>query len=105
MVTVSQGFHIIRDHPSHQPLILGGLWGAKGGTLPNISNLIDEYLCGLGNDEYGADIIFLSRIFYPLIASNSFFHSDFVVLGEEIVNPIDARSQYSQWLGFPPARG
>lgn len=100
-----KGFHIIRDHPSHQHLILGGLWGAKGGILPNISDLIDGYMRGMSSDEYGADIIFLSRVVYPLILSNSFIHSDFVAFAEELVNPIAVRRRYSQWLGFPPARG
>ena len=98
-------FHIIRDHPHHCHLILGGLWGVRGGLLPNISGLVDEYLDDMDADEYGADIRFLSRIVYPLVASNSFIHSDFVAFADEEVKPIVARRRNFQWLGFPPARG
>ncbi len=98
-------FHIVRDHPHHRHLILGGLWGVRGGVLPSISELIDAYRSVMGTDEYGDDIRFLSRTVYPLVASNALIHSDFVAFADEVVTPIVAPRLNFQWLGFPPARG
>lgn len=37
-------FHTIRDSGSHTELILAGLWGAKAGSIPNIFQLMKDYL-------------------------------------------------------------
>ncbi|OOF84139.1 hypothetical protein BKG92_01135 [Rodentibacter ratti] len=37
-------FHTIRDSGSHTELILAGLWGAKAGSVPNIFQLMKDYL-------------------------------------------------------------
>ena len=39
-------FHIMRDHPAHKTEILGGMWGARGGFLTEIKQLIDQYYRG-----------------------------------------------------------
>jgi len=38
-----KGFHIMRDHPAHGTEILGGMWGAKLGSIPQMKTLILEY--------------------------------------------------------------
>ena len=98
-------FHIIRDHPHHRSLVLAGLWGARGGLLRDIAPLISEFQGATADDEWGADQRFLARYVYPLVAKNSFIHSDFIAFGDEVVHPIIARRFNSMWLGFPPARG
>jgi hypothetical protein len=98
-------FHIIRDHPSQRSLILGGLWGARGGVLRHIASLISKFQDASVDDVWGADQRFLARCVYPLVAENSFIHSDFIAFGDEVVHPIVARRLNSMWLGFPPARG
>ena len=39
-------FHIMRDHPFHATIILGGMWGVRGNLLSNMKNMIDEYTKG-----------------------------------------------------------
>lgn len=97
-------FHIVRDHPHHKSLILGGLWGGKGGLLPEIDSQIADFL-EVEPDEYGADIRFLSKCIYPLIADSVLIHSDYVAFGDECVVPIRSPRLNDQWLGFPPMRG
>jgi len=36
-------FHIMRDHPSHTTLILGGMWGAKRGMIRNMASHIKRW--------------------------------------------------------------
>ena len=67
-------FHIMRDHPYHYALILGGMWGARGGILKNIKQMIEEYQ---KKDLYGDDQNFLTEKIYPLILNNSFVHDEF----------------------------
>lgn len=70
----SSQFHIMRDHPAHGVPILGGMWGAKKGILPNIKNAIDSYNKG---DFKGVDQNFLASHIYPLVANTSMVHDEF----------------------------
>ena len=36
------GFHIMRDHPAHGFPVLGGMWGAKKGCLPDMKQMIES---------------------------------------------------------------
>lgn len=67
-------FHIMRDHPYHTALILGGMWGCRNGILKDIKSLIDEYVKG---DFWQVDQNFLRDKIYPLISSNSFVHDSY----------------------------
>lgn len=67
------GFHIIRDHSHHVQTILGGLWGAKKGTISQMRRLINEwnnYKCK------GIDQGFLHTKIFPLIENNYLAHDD-----------------------------
>jgi hypothetical protein len=68
-----KGFHIMRDHPAHGFHVLGGMWGAKRNTLPNIKELIDNFA---QRDMYGTDYQFFQHIFH-LIDSNKIVHDEF----------------------------
>lgn len=67
-------FHIMRDHPYHNTLILGGMWGSRNGILRNIKNLISEFNKG---NFYQVDQNFLKEKIYPLVINNSFIHDSF----------------------------
>tara|TARA_R100000008_G_scaffold84500_1_gene72046 strand:- start:5513 stop:6256 length:744 start_codon:yes stop_codon:yes gene_type:complete len=58
-----RGFHIMRDHPYHQFAVLGGMWGAKKGTVPRMKELIYEW--GGGTDKYGTDYDFFVEKILP----------------------------------------
>jgi len=64
-------FHIMRDHPYHNALILGGMWGVKNGILKNIVDLIKNYNKG---DFWQVDQNFLSEQIYPIVVNSSFVH-------------------------------
>lgn len=37
-------FHIIRDNPAHNILIMGGTWGSKAGIIPDFKQLMDDWI-------------------------------------------------------------
>lgn len=67
-------FHIMRDHPAHDALIMGGMWGARGTILKDIKRMIDEYQKG---DFWQVDQNFLREKVYPLVKDISFVHDEF----------------------------
>lgn len=69
-----KNFHIMRDHPYHNTLILGGMWGSRSGILKNIKNLIFEFNQG---NFYQVDQNFLKEKIYPLVINDSFIHDSF----------------------------
>jgi hypothetical protein len=68
-------FHIMRDHPYHNVLILGGMWGARNGILKNIISIINQYNKG---NFWQVDQNFLREKIYPIIKDNSFIHDEFM---------------------------
>lgn len=66
--------HIMRDHPFHNAMILGGMWGAKAGcrTLSEFLSKSSDY--GL---NHGQDQIFLMNEIYPKFKDLSFVHDSF----------------------------
>jgi hypothetical protein len=68
-------FHIMRDHPYHNVLILGGMWGVRNGVLKNIIPIIDQYNKG---NFWQVDQNFLREKIYPIIKDNSFIHDEFM---------------------------
>lgn len=67
-------FHIMRDHPFHNTVILGGMWGVRNGLLKNIKNMIDEYQKG---NFWQVDQNFLREKVYPIVEGKSFVHDSY----------------------------
>lgn len=68
-------FHIMRDHPSHDVPILGGMWGVKAPLLRDMSALIQRYLKG---DFWQVDQNFLREVVYPTVKSETLVHDEFI---------------------------
>lgn len=64
-------FHIMRDHSWHTTSILGGMWGAKKGCIPNMRELIGAYSVG---NFYQTDQQFLKDIIYPMVKEKAMVH-------------------------------
>tara|TARA_Y100000034_G_scaffold76405_1_gene91818 strand:- start:5538 stop:6191 length:654 start_codon:yes stop_codon:yes gene_type:complete len=69
-----KGFHIMRDHPYHKFPVLGGMWGAKTGTIPNMKELIDNWD---QKNVYGTDYEFFAGCITPNITNNVLVHDEF----------------------------
>ena len=73
-VSSGLGFHIMRDHPLHATEILGGMWGAKGGAVPNMRRMISDYVKG---NFWQVDQNFLKEKIYPMVEKDSMVHDPF----------------------------
>ena len=67
-------FHIMRDHPQHGVSILGGMWGAKRGLLPDIRLAIEKYK---PESFWQTDQLFLDKVIYPRVKAHSMVHDEF----------------------------
>lgn len=73
--------HIMRDHPWHCSLIMGGLWGAKAGVLRNVEQAIKTFsrakFIYSRETQYGADQEFLVRYLWPKALGRALIHDSF----------------------------
>lgn len=97
--------HIIRDHPSHGRLILAGLWGCRGGVLPDISESISRFARNADLNVWDVDALFLERIVYPRFLGDMFVHSEYQFFTGETPMPVPLKRVGNEYLGFPPDRG
>ncbi|MFA9440095.1 hypothetical protein ACDA63_10715 [Uliginosibacterium sp. sgz301328] len=58
-------FHAMRDHGSHTELLLAGLWGAVGGSLPPIGELVRRFVARPPGSARFADQFFLRQYVWP----------------------------------------
>ncbi len=65
--------HVIRDHPDHSAPLMGGLWGAKRGALPDLKDQIQAYVRG---DFWQVDQNFLREIVWPANYHKVMAHDD-----------------------------
>jgi hypothetical protein len=72
-------FHIIRDHPGgHGWPINAGMWGCRGGAIPNLVELMRSYLSA--NPRYGdksIDQCFLRDVIHPIAVKSLFLHDEY----------------------------
>ena len=89
-------FHIIRDHPEHTSLIMGGLWGIKKGLFPRylkVGRMVEIYASERPNVS-GFDQRFLSDIIYPKVLNDSLIHGCIKLNPSEKVIPIPITSEH-----------
>jgi len=74
-----KSFHILREHPiGHWWVINAGMWGAKGGSIPNFKELMNDYL--QRNNHTGdktIDQCFLRDVIHPIVVKDLFLHDEF----------------------------
>tara|TARA_R110002110_G_scaffold43418_14_gene134896 strand:- start:246 stop:893 length:648 start_codon:yes stop_codon:yes gene_type:complete len=73
-LTGDKDFHIMRDHPQHATEIMGGMWGVRNGLLPDMVNMINDYVKG---DFWQVDQNFLRERVYPLVKKNTMVHDEY----------------------------
>jgi hypothetical protein len=85
-------FHIMRDHPHHNFVILGGMFGTKKiPQLPSWSNIMKK-ITQEGDRNYDQD--FLRDYIYPIIKNNSTIHATFHKMEPHAKNfPINYRKE------------
>jgi hypothetical protein len=83
-------FHIMRDNTAHNVPILGGMWGAVPGCVPNFAENIRKWMQTVqGHKEnpmgryHGTDQEFLWKFVWPVIKDNHIAHG-IKYLGNEL---------------------
>lgn len=82
-------FHTIRDSFSHTELILAGLWGAVGGSIPQLVEKIEAYVASEEMDPRFADQYFLRKCIWQYCAQDVFATDYFFHFGEAHLFPDD----------------
>lgn len=78
-------FHVMRDNPSHSTVIMGGLWGAKKGFMPNFKQELDAYVSTMqptpqANEHtqyFNSDQQFLNDKVWPVVKNKCMAHDEF----------------------------
>jgi hypothetical protein len=89
-----KGFHIMRDHPYHGTPILGGMWGAKRGCIPDMKNLIEDYAKG---NFWQVDQNFLKQAIYPIVKNNAIIHDEYF---DKIPFPTQRENKFFVGMAF-----
>jgi hypothetical protein len=88
--------HIMRDHPLHKVPVLGGAWGCRGRSIPDIESLIDGWKLWA---KKGQDQDFLRDTIYPRFRYDCMVHSDFYQYAGESVKPFPAPRNRGEFVG------
>ena len=66
-------FHVMRDHVHHRNVpMLGGMWGCRGGSIPDIRDRIAPFMRGAAKHD---DTTFLREQIWPLARDRCLVHS------------------------------
>jgi hypothetical protein len=90
-----KNFHIMRDHPLHNTLIPGGMWGCRNYVLSNLNS----YMKGWKQFERGDDQKFLAKKIYPLVKNSLKIHTDLVAYEGEQITPFPSERIGSEFIG------
>lgn len=86
-------WHIMRDHPWHGSLMLGGMWGVKG--WPVMSDWIAAWN---QQDRYQTDQDFLQSIVYPIAVNDAMIHAQFCAIEKNTI-PFPSRRNGYEFVG------
>ena len=66
--------HIMRDHPNHNYVMSGGMWGGVKGAIPDIKSLMANWG---DKSNYIADMYFLNDRVWPMIVNDQIAHDSY----------------------------
>jgi len=95
-VKSGKSFHSMRDSYYHSKRILGGMWGATSGTLPNIRALVDAW----GHySQPGENDRFMSDVIHPLVAEDFFSHDSYGHFSDAVPFPAHEHISGTSFVG------
>ncbi len=86
-------FHIMRDHPSHDVPILGGMWGARNSVLRSLCPALHRHAPG---NFWQSDQRFLHSVVFPHVKDRSLVHDEFTAM-----RPFPVRRRGLEFVGEP----
>ena len=104
----SKKFHVIRGAWDYQTPIMGGLWGVRGG-IPDLREILEEYMPLGTNTGKGADQRFLTDNLYPKMKGKVFVHEQGscvkrMYFVNETIHPVPpiAKEKRGKYLNLAP---
>jgi hypothetical protein len=94
-VVDEKALHIIRDHPMHTALIMGGLCGVK---KDRVHNLYESFIKSKFVDLYGMDQWFIHKELYKKYKNDALIHDSIASAGKEI-DPLALGIHKSDYIG------
>jgi len=91
-----RSLHIMRDHPCHRVVILGGMWGCRGGCVSDMESLISGWNLWA---KKGQDQDFLRDTIYPRFRNSLMVHSELFAYGDEDCRPFPSPRQGGEFIG------
>ncbi|WP_417260828.1 hypothetical protein [Celeribacter sp.] len=91
-----KSLHIMRDHPLHRVVMLGGMWGCRGGKIPDINELLGQWNLA---QKKGYDQDFLNDKIYPRFSQDCFIHSELYRYQGEQVHPFPVPRDGGEFIG------
>lgn len=75
--------HVMRDHPQHGAVMLGGMWGFRKPSMQGleIRRMIESFAAEQQSCGYASDQTFLQRI-YAMFRSDALVHDEFFTIDE-----------------------
>ena len=91
-----RSLHIMRDHPFHKVPIMAGMWGGRGGCVPEMADLIERW--SLWQNK-GQDQDFLRDVIYPRFQDDCLVHSDLYEFDGETAVPFPTDRNLGEFVG------
>ena len=88
--------HIMRDHPCHRVVIMAGMWGCRGGAIPDLERRIDDWNVW---HRKGHDQDFLRDQVYPQRMHSLLVHSDLYAYEGEDCRPFPVPRDHGHFVG------
>jgi hypothetical protein len=96
-----RAFHVMRDHPFHNELMMGGMWGGTARTAISMTAEIDAFRQLHGPEHrYGVDQAFLAARIWPRIKDQLCTHDSYYQVGETRPFPGGARGTDRDHVGM-----
>jgi hypothetical protein len=91
-----KAMHVMRDHPCHRVVVMGGMWGCRGGAIPDIDRLIEKWSVW---HRKGHDQDFMRDQIYPRLKHSMLVHSDLFTYHGEECRPFPTPRSRGQFVG------
>lgn len=86
-------FHHMRDYFTHTELLLAGMWGGCGGTIPNVEGMMRQFVANYRGSARFTDQYFLKVALWPTVRQSILNHDE-----------IFAFHHAQPWPAHPPVR-
>lgn len=94
-VSSGKSFHVMRDHPNHKHVVMGGMWGGVSGRIPNFKDLLESYTKS-HNLGFWSDMFFLRDCLWePFIRQDHISHDEYWrPTGKELRFPTARKNEF-----------